>query len=235
MHTELQTAWAAGLFEGEGCIGQSSYRTHRAVLSLGMTDEDTVRAFARIVGGGHIRVARWGHLNRGEKPIYEWRASSMSDTNDVLVRLYPYLYARRSMRALVAFAANGVEPPAKCPAATSLESRIAWAAGLFEAEGCITSSTASPRRARLVMTMTDSDVISAFHGIIQCGNLRIDDWGLRTNGHKLAHRWEAGAKQDVIAVLRLFMPWLQSRRRAKAQEAISTNTASLRTLRTIHE
>ena len=46
--TEVDIAWAAGLFEGEGCV--HLYRGRYVHLSLEMTDEDVVRRFAKIVG-----------------------------------------------------------------------------------------------------------------------------------------------------------------------------------------
>src|SRR5207245_5183125 len=44
-------AWAAGLFEGEGSITQSGGRVR---LSLKMTDEESVRRFAKIIQRGTV-------------------------------------------------------------------------------------------------------------------------------------------------------------------------------------
>jgi hypothetical protein len=66
-------AWAAGLFEGEGCFtcdrsqGADGHVTVRA--SLAMTDEQVVRRFARVIGFGNVNErARRGEL----KTIWEW-------------------------------------------------------------------------------------------------------------------------------------------------------------------
>ena len=44
---------------------------------------------------------------------------------------------------------------------------IIWAAGLFEGEGCITTSRKSPT---LQLQMTDKDVVAKFKKIINCGS-----------------------------------------------------------------
>jgi hypothetical protein len=46
---ELDIAWAAGLFEGEGSIVIS--REGRVALQVHMTDEDVMRHLAEVLGG----------------------------------------------------------------------------------------------------------------------------------------------------------------------------------------
>lgn len=46
-----EIAWAAGLFEGEGCITVSN---GRPVMRLNSTDADTPRRFCEIVGAGKV-------------------------------------------------------------------------------------------------------------------------------------------------------------------------------------
>jgi len=71
MATPEEIAWAAGLFEGEGCITMTS---GHAVLRLSNTDEWVVRRFAEIVGRG---VVYGPYENRSNdhfvrKPFFVW-------------------------------------------------------------------------------------------------------------------------------------------------------------------
>lgn len=70
--TELDLAWAAGLFEGEGCISigvRNSDETYRLICIIGSTDRETIEFFHR----------RWGgYFQRGfgkqpnHKPSWTW-------------------------------------------------------------------------------------------------------------------------------------------------------------------
>ncbi len=98
MATPEQIAWAAGLFEGEGCIAFCDERGVR--LSLAMIDRDAVEGFAAIVAVGTITQKYRNHPER--KPMFMWRAGSREDVLDVLELLTPWLYGRRSARAQAA-------------------------------------------------------------------------------------------------------------------------------------
>lgn len=91
-------AWAAGLFEGEGCssiYGGWKGRRYPA-LCLGSTDEDVLRRFARIVKGGNVTGPyRYG---KNVKPMWSWRAAARADVQRIGRLLRPYLGARRRAR-----------------------------------------------------------------------------------------------------------------------------------------
>ena len=55
MDKELKVAWAAGLFEGEGCITHniSHGRSYRK-LTMNMTDKDVMQKFVDIIGYGNL-------------------------------------------------------------------------------------------------------------------------------------------------------------------------------------
>lgn len=98
--TPEEVAWAAGLFEGEGSIelwqASSKARSYpRACLSS--TDEDVVRKWNRIVGGGKVLgpYARPNHPSH--KPM--WRAVRVGKSAEaVLAAFAPYLGERRTAR-----------------------------------------------------------------------------------------------------------------------------------------
>lgn len=101
----------------------------------------------------------------------------------------------------------------------------AWAAGLFEGEGCLYLEPQSQRRpnartARLSLVSTDEDAVQRFHSIVGVGTVNVQRHNER-QGHKRQWRWQAGAKRDVEDVLRKFLPWLTQRRLTKAEELLA--------------
>ena len=87
--------WAAGLFEGEGCITISG---KYARLKLNSTDEDVVRRFHRAIGFGQVRVED-AQIKHGYKRQWEWYMAAQAEVQLVLMELIPYLGARRRARA----------------------------------------------------------------------------------------------------------------------------------------
>jgi hypothetical protein len=94
-------AWAAGLFEGEGsftCRRQLAHRYWSMQAELGMSDEDRVRQFHRVVGIGNVTgphpngKANW-------KPMYRWKVGSFEGVQMVVVLLWDWLGPRRKAKA----------------------------------------------------------------------------------------------------------------------------------------
>lgn len=100
------------------------------------------------------------------------------------------------------------------------EAEIAWAAGLFEGEGCfrITKARGKSQCAMLVLQMTDRDAVQRFRDIVGAGNVRTQ---LRPEGHKTIYCTDVASRPDVERIIRAFMPWLCARRKAKAQELLA--------------
>lgn len=90
-------AWAAGLFEGEGCITVSTRRMKYVNLTLAMCDRDAVERFRDAVGVGTIRLRR--KAPQGGKPLWIWSANSFEHAQAVVARLWPGLCSRRRSRA----------------------------------------------------------------------------------------------------------------------------------------
>jgi hypothetical protein len=69
-----EIAWAAGVFEGEGCVSSDG---SRVILRVQMTDFDVMLRFASIMGFGRLygpyeqRNAKDGHIR---KPFWAWVA-----------------------------------------------------------------------------------------------------------------------------------------------------------------
>jgi hypothetical protein len=87
--------WAAGLFEGEGCIFYKTYGKHlHKRLSLTMTDQDVVEKFAAVFG--------WKVTpTKGTvKPAWAARTGKTSSIISALEQMLPYFGNRRACKAL---------------------------------------------------------------------------------------------------------------------------------------
>lgn len=100
--TEAALAWVAGLFEGEGCITINRNNTvPRGIATLGMTDQDVVFRFHKLLGIGHIYHRQRGVTAKGtpRKAAWHWRTSAAHDVADFLRAILPWLGKRRAARA----------------------------------------------------------------------------------------------------------------------------------------
>ncbi len=95
--------WAAGLFEGEGCISISRRSSQRfgtelgrmcVLLVLNGTDEEVVRCFHTIVGCGYVNESRYPE-RLGHKRQWRWNATSATDMRAAIELLRPYMFSRR--------------------------------------------------------------------------------------------------------------------------------------------
>lgn len=93
---------------------------------------------------------------------------------------------------------------------------IAWAAGVFEGEGSVTSTGRSAARASV--EMSDLDVLERLQHIL---GGRVNGPRQRGPRRKPMYRWEVSSRGEVLLVLRLLLPWLGDRRRARAEEVIA--------------
>jgi hypothetical protein len=112
MNRQIEIAWAAGLFEGEGTIVLFRDRTRlRVQLAVEMTDEDVVRRFFRVSGFGSVQYIL---PKNGCKQKWKWFGSGQCAVL-LLSKLAPHFGTRRRNRTLVALNAytdycNGNKP-----------------------------------------------------------------------------------------------------------------------------
>lgn len=104
--SELQTAWAAGLFEGEGCVSlgrrggddfASEIGRATCVCALSSTDKDVLERFLRIVNCGFISARTW-HETNGYKPQWRWATKNFAEVEYIIKLFYPYMGERRQAR-----------------------------------------------------------------------------------------------------------------------------------------
>lgn len=104
--TPEEIAWAAGLFEGEGSVSlKHDKRGNPApVLSLGMTDQDTVEKFAAIIGVNQPHRFTPGPSHY--KDMYRWQTQSIAVFRQVMEQFWPYLSYRRRQKFLEVYTAT---------------------------------------------------------------------------------------------------------------------------------
>jgi hypothetical protein len=100
---EEEIAWAAGLFEGEGCLTRR--RGGDPVARLVSTDEETPLRFCEILQVG--RVYGPYRQDQRRKPFWAWIANGW-DAYDTVVLLGPWLGERRRERARELFGSRCV-------------------------------------------------------------------------------------------------------------------------------
>jgi hypothetical protein len=105
---EEEIAWAAGLFEGEGCITEVNGRFTTVVNN---TDDWVIDRLFDVVGRGRTSGPYRNSEADGRvrKPFWVWRASE-EEAFDVLQMLAPWLSPRRLERA---YELSGIRFPVK--------------------------------------------------------------------------------------------------------------------------
>lgn len=104
--TDLQAAWLAGLFEGEGWIThtRNGKIATRWQVGISMTDQDVIERVLEITGCGHITDHDRGKVLPGRKTVYRWCVSSKAEMIFIINSILPLLSSRRRSRALEALA-----------------------------------------------------------------------------------------------------------------------------------
>ena len=94
--------WAAGLFEGEGCITtrQGSKNALRHTLDINMTDRDVMENFAEVVGAKLLGPYKPASAKQHHQPFWRVCIGSKSEVRRVLELLLPHLGERRAYKAL---------------------------------------------------------------------------------------------------------------------------------------
>lgn len=114
------------------------------------------------------------------------------------------------------------------------ESEHAWAAGLFEGEGCFTGSTrrqmilggrleAEYFQVQASLSMTDRDIVYRFQRVVECGGIIVRDF---KGNLKRQWMWQAQAKRDIKHLRDIFSPWLGERRLARLDELLEIDRAT---------
>ena len=96
--------------------------------------------------------------------------------------------------------------------------QIAWFAGLFEGEACVATNKGDDRYWRILISMTDLDVLERAQAVMGAGT--IQPLRKRQPHHKDAWILAIHKRGDVIRVLKAVQPYLGIRRSAKVDQAL---------------
>lgn len=99
--SDVDAAWAAGLFEGEGSISHFPRKDRASTvraMRITMTDEDVVRRFHQLVEVGTLTDGP--AFEEGHKHRWIWYVQRWADLEELLLRLLPYFGTRRRKKAL---------------------------------------------------------------------------------------------------------------------------------------
>lgn len=101
MTKKTDLAWAAGIFEGEGCFS-GQFDSRRSIYypraSVSMTDFDVVDRFARIVGFGALSTKPGRTRKTATRPYKPQRHWFSSDVKRLYRLIGPWLGRRRTAR-----------------------------------------------------------------------------------------------------------------------------------------
>lgn len=107
------------------------------------------------------------------------------------------------------------------------EIQIAWASGILEGEGCFSIFRRKDRRNTCTIAihceMTDEDTINTLHKIFNVGTVKLRpniSGRVDRRSRKPTWIWSVQNKNGILSVLLEVMPYLHSRRLAKAQELL---------------
>lgn len=90
--TDVEVAWFAGLFEGEGTL-----TTHQTgwTLKVLMTDQDVIWRIKEVTGVGTLLAVA---VRGNRKPAYRWATSRRDEIKELVLAMRPWLGERRTAR-----------------------------------------------------------------------------------------------------------------------------------------
>jgi hypothetical protein len=94
--------WAAGLFEGEGCISFDHRFKNTRTIQIKMTDLDVMERYVDVVGYGKLRGPYKEKKTPGSKPFWQHSVCKGSEVLRILKMFLPHLGKRRSEKAIEA-------------------------------------------------------------------------------------------------------------------------------------
>ena len=228
-----ESAWAAGLFEGEGSatshFNAKRARSHPELLVYqagGASAPEVLLRFQEIVSCGTLLGPVRGRL-------WCWREGAHSEIERVIALMWPWLGTTKRRQVLdMATRVDNAELQAALnglPGRPELMSRALapWAAGFFVGEGWI-ARIASARWPQLRAGITQAsasgvpDTLVRFkaavggHGTISGPTTGSNPWSRLPQ-----YRWYATSNIGTQTVIDLLWPWLDERKRRQASTAMS--------------
>lgn len=109
--TREDLAWAAGLFEGEGCFSLAHAKgVAQPTCVVSMSDEDVIRRLHRLLGIGSVRKTSRKAYGPDRKDLWTWTAAGFRSAQYVVALLWNWLGERRQTRAAEILRAGAATP-----------------------------------------------------------------------------------------------------------------------------
>lgn len=97
--TEAESAWLAGIIEGEGCIDRNGNRNKVYVrLRVEMTDEDVISRCHTITNAGIVHYVPYKRKEH-HSVTWRWSVHKADELKSILDAIYPWLGKRRQEKA----------------------------------------------------------------------------------------------------------------------------------------
>src|SRR5688572_7011226 len=217
-----ELAWAAGFFDGEGWAAKENPRGVGAQIN--QADNDgipiaLIRFQAALYGLGRIG----GPVRKPDrKDLYHWVVSSKPDVHLLLDLLTPWLSHVKLLQLSHALA----EPARTAAVVQRSDLWLAWAAGLFDGEGC---SSLLGHRTHVgyktgELSVTQSSLVGSPEVLLRfavaVGGGYISGPYPQRNATMDVYRWKVAALSDVYRVLAELWPWLGVVKRTQAQQML---------------
>jgi len=227
-----ELAWAAGFFDGEGWTGTSRSEQRRSIQTHARVNQADVNGVPAALTRFQVALGGLGRIGGpdrsvGRQDLYRWAVSSRADVELLQHLLMPWLGQVKLLQ--LATALERAAAPSR-PVAPNDEWR-AWAAGLYDAEGCSALLHHRTHDGYMApeMSVTQSsrvgspEVLRRFMAVVQAGAIS------GPYRQRLAtmdvYRWKASARCDAERVIAELWPFLGPVKRIQAQRLLDTIAA----------
>jgi len=136
----LERAWAAGFFDGDGWAGAGGGPGRRTRQPAARINQASGSGLPEVLSRFRAAVGGAGRVGGPQMvlqriPLYWWIASSRADVESTFEAIGPWLCHVKRAQFTVALGLPVIDLGERPPRDSSEE--VAWAAGLFDAEGCV--------------------------------------------------------------------------------------------------
>jgi hypothetical protein len=220
---EHELAWAAGFFDGDGWAALVNDRRrgraqpHAQINQAGPVGvPEVLTRFRDAVGVGRVAGPK---VEDGRQDLYWWIASSHGDVWRTGQLIGPWLSSAKRSQFLAATGLPFADPP--------LES-VAWAGGLYDAEGSTSLSDHRSHRGfkYIEAAITQGCKALAPEELVRFSRLvgvgRVYGPYVQAGATELVYRWRIQRTDAVRNVIHLLLPWIGDVKRDQAFAAFRT-------------
>lgn len=229
----LELAWTAGFWDGEGsayltgaldrAVRQPQARINQS-STIGVPE--VLTRFQRAVGFG---VIKGPDLDEGREPLYRWVVSSRGDVERAHRVLEPWLGAvkRAQFRDVLGHPAQDASPERARETSTPAD-ELAWAAGLWDGEGCVSLLKHGSHGGYFVVeaSITQSSangvpqVLERFRSAVKGMGAIYGPYDAGPD-HLPVFRWRLYPTLSINEVIESLRPWLGDAKRRQAAERLA--------------